>query len=268
MSKPKLITLDIDGTILGSNDTLSQRLCDVLRSAQQQGAKVALATGRPYFATNEIREILDIDAPSMFFSGSYVLDTQSGQEYQADYLEQDLLQRFMKLAHKQSWYAELYDREHFYVETDHRFLHVHLKYLKHEPQIKSFNKLNNGHFLKGVYMLNARDAEDAGALIARELPDATIALSYGAQDGEVAFFNISSGQAKREKAFHCMTSILGINAQDVISFGDAESDIPFLTLAGKGVAMKNAPEGVRNAADEVAESVDEDGVAKCLEKLF
>ena len=63
-------------------------------------------------------------------------------------------------------------------------------------------------------------------------------------------------------------TIYGVTAAEVIAFGDASSDIPFIELAGLGVAMGNAPVEVQSAADYVTASVDQDGIAKVVRTIL
>ena len=63
-------------------------------------------------------------------------------------------------------------------------------------------------------------------------------------------------------------AVLGIDPAQVISFGDAANDIPMLEAAGMGVAMGNAQEAVKAAADMVTLSNNDDGIAAALEKLI
>ena len=75
--------------------------------------------------------------------------------------------------------------------------------------------------------------------------------------------SINKGQGIRDI---CRT--LGISPEEVISFGDAANDIPMLLAAGTGIAMGNAAEDVKAAADYVTATNDEDGIAAALEKLI
>lgn len=56
--------------------------------------------------------------------------------------------------------------------------------------------------------------------------------------------------------------------QDAVAFGDNFNDVDLLRAVGLGVAMGNAPQDVRRQADLVALSNDEEGVLRCLERLF
>ena len=61
---------------------------------------------------------------------------------------------------------------------------------------------------------------------------------------------------------------MGIKQEEVIAFGDGYNDLSMIEYAGKGVAMANAVDGVKEKADEVTLSNDEDGIAYMLSKLI
>jgi len=74
---------------------------------------------------------------------------------------------------------------------------------------------------------------------------------------------INKGQGIRD-----ICRVLGISPSEVIAFGDAENDIPMLQAAGMGIAMGNAAEAVKAAADLITRSNNEDGIAAALQSLL
>ena len=105
--------------------------------------------------------------------------------------------------------------------------------------------------------------KDVQAQIAAFLPGSLTVVQTAAFYLEVIPRVINKGQGIRDI---CRT--LGISPKEVISFGDAENDIPMLREAGMGVAMGNAAEAVKAAANLVTLSNNEDGIAAALEKLL
>lgn len=265
---PKLIFLDLDGTVVGSNHAISDRVLQTLARCRAAGARVAIATGRPYFSAKTFAEALGANAPSMFFSGSYVIDPTNGEEHLVVPLEPDLLERYVQLGRENGWHSELYTRTDYILEAHTPFVDVHLEYLKHEPLYREFDELGDETLLKGVFMVGASERQTAIEKCNETLGDASIGVSYGARHQDVTFFNISSGAGDRARAFSTITNILDIDPADVAAFGDAEADITFIKLAGTGVAMGNASAEVQAAANRVAPSVENDGVAVVLEELF
>ena len=83
-------------------------------------------------------------------------------------------------------------------------------------------------------------------------------------------FNVELGGATTSKA-HALQALLDewqMTSQQVMAFGDSENDLGMIQMAGIGVAMANGMEEVKQAADLLAESNEEDGVAKIIEQLI
>ena len=99
--------------------------------------------------------------------------------------------------------------------------------------------------------------------IAEFLPESLTVVQTAAFYLEVIPKVINKGQGIRD-----ICSVLGMDTAEVISFGDAENDIPMLRAAGMGVAMGNAAEPVKQAADMVTLSNNEDGIAFALKQLL
>ena len=99
--------------------------------------------------------------------------------------------------------------------------------------------------------------------IAAFLPESLTVVQTAAFYLEVIPKVINKGQGIRD-----ICKVLGIDSEEVISFGDAANDIPMLREAGMGVAMGNAAEPVKAAANMVTLSNNEDGIAAALETLL
>ena len=99
--------------------------------------------------------------------------------------------------------------------------------------------------------------------IADFLPETLTVVQTAAFYLEVIPKVINKGQGIRD-----ICAVLGIDPSEVISFGDAANDIPMLREAGMGVAMGNAAEAVKTAANMVTLSNNADGIAAALEKLL
>ena len=82
-----------------------------------------------------------------------------------------------------------------------------------------------------------------------------------------AFADITACHATKGRALEAVASYLGTDAAHCIAFGDGGNDIPMLQTAGVGVAMGNASDCVKQAADYVTSSVDDDGIARALRYL-
>ena len=82
------------------------------------------------------------------------------------------------------------------------------------------------------------------------------------------YLEIMSAEVSKSNAADFLCRSLGLTAENAIAFGDNYNDVDMLEFAGLGVAMGNAPDIVKERADRVAPSNDEEGVRKVLEELF
>jgi Cof subfamily protein (haloacid dehalogenase superfamily) len=81
------------------------------------------------------------------------------------------------------------------------------------------------------------------------------------------YLEITDKKATKAFALDFLTKRLGIRREETMAFGDNYNDIEMLRFAGKGLAMGNAPEGVKEAADDVTSSNNQDGIAAALKKF-
>ena len=86
--------------------------------------------------------------------------------------------------------------------------------------------------------------------------------------GDDALVEVSAAGVSKGTALERFASERGVRAPDVVAFGDMPNDLPMLVWAGRGYAMGNAHPQVLAAADEVAPSNADDGLAAVLEQLF
>jgi hydroxymethylpyrimidine pyrophosphatase-like HAD family hydrolase len=85
---------------------------------------------------------------------------------------------------------------------------------------------------------------------------------------EVDFINIVARGVSKKKALEALARYLGIAVDEVAAIGDGPNDIPLLSSVGLAVAMGNAPEEVKAAAQHITLDVDHNGVAAAIEKFL
>ncbi len=260
---------DIDGTLIGKSGEISERTIRAIAELKERGVKVALASGRPAFAARRYAEILSVNDVSMFFSGSFIENPSTGEVFEAMELSADDLKALTVFAEEKDCQLEFYTAQGFYVRQRNELLDIHISYLEHEP-LGVLAELPGGSQVVKVGLMFRSSAHELKAIedLRASFPDLTILVSYGAADPDIAFVNITHKKATRENAFAMLNQAHGVRPEQVICFGDAEADKPFISLAGMGVAMANAPESVRAVADRVAPDVEEDGVAVVLAEVF
>jgi len=265
----RLAFFDLDGTLIGSDHSVAPAVLAEIARVRAAGVAVAIASGRPHFAARDIERAIGVNAPSVFFSGALITEPHRGPPLFEASLEPALLEAVVRTAHEHQLYIELYTREGYFITAPHPLALVHAEYLRHRAEIVSFPDLIATERILKIVTVSDRAADEAALrAITTRFPGLTWGLGHGAAHPNLLFGNATSAAASREHAFELITNHLGIQADAVLAFGDGEADMPFLRLAGRGVAMGNARPEVQAAARYVTHSVEERGVAYALRRLI
>ena len=266
---PKLLLFDLDGTVVRADHSVDPRVSEALRRLSQNGVAIGIASGRAAFGARHLYEPLAVNAPSMFFSGSLVEDPKTQKALFLEPLESQTLLELAKQAKQIGLYAELYSSDEYLIEAPGRLTDLHTEYLGKPPIVGSFEEWSAKQSILKLVLI-ADTPNDAIALraLARDYDNLSCGLAFGAAHPELLFANFTSPRAQRLLALKTILEHLGLTSAQVACFGDAESDLPFLTNCGFGFALANAPQAVRAQAQYITASIDRDGVLPALKYLF
>ncbi len=264
--RPKLIALDLDGTILNSESRLTERTKSALQRAMGQGLHVLIATGRMYSSALAVIREIGTSSPCVFYNGAVIIDPVTDEVFYEKGLGRDLTAEVVDFYRRQGWYIQIYSDDMLYVLDNEdprckfyesiakidavplgegfwnfRVNAIKLLGIAHEEEI--FKKMlgdTKNHFGKRLYTTTSW-----GSFVEMVHPDVNKALGL-----EMA--------AKR----------LGITRKEILAIGDASNDKEMISWAGLGVAMGNAPDEVKAEADEIAPDNDHDGAAVTVERFL
>lgn len=265
----KLAFFDIDGTLLGFNGEYTERLKAALRAVQQAGMKTAIASGRPMFAAEFLIRELGLEAAGVFYTGALVYDPQAATMLAQHSLAEQDVAALLDAARSLSLYTEVCTADQYYIEKSHPISDKHAHHLRCHPVHTDFSDLNkNEPVIKLLLAVDCRSQHPLLHQLETRFPHLIFAYAQLAEEPDWLFVSIISQHACKKAAFNRLIEYHGVCRDQVIAFGDAQSDMEFLRLAGTGVAMGNAPDSVKRVADYVTLPVWEDGVAHVLEQLF
>lgn len=266
---PRVAFFDIDGTIVGSSGTLSPSVRKALDALRERGVQIALATGRPSFGAREIIEALAIDAPSMFFSGGLISRPLQGELLWASCVEPSDVQQILQFCRQQRLYVEWYSADGYYIEEANDLTPRHQRYLHVAPSIGLFSSVSSSETcVKLVVVCRDTSQEQTIREYASTLPGVAVSVGVGGFDPDLRFVNLTNPSAERGQVFDRLCALYGVQPEQVIAFGDAEADIAFLSRAGWGTAVGNAPALVQRAARAVCPPVDMDGVSVAVAEIL
>lgn len=267
----RLLCFDLDGTLIDRSGAIAPVVLAEIARVKKTGIAIAIATGRPLFACEEIIDQIGAESASIFYSGSFVTDVFTRIPILESHMAPESVTALVNFARKNNLTIELYTGEEFFIEKETPLTQIHVsEYLKVEPRILDLYKLSTSErFLKVNIVLNAdSDGVRLTNEFSKSLKNCNLNITKGAAHPDILFYNFTNIYASRKLAFEEMLDFYRLKPNQVMAFGDAPGDQAIISLAGVGVAMGNADDETKKVADIVTESVDNQGVAVALQKIF
>ena len=258
-----LLALDVDGTLLTTQGTLSRRTREALHAADRAGWHVALVTGRPLPYVLPVVEQLGIGEYVVAANGATVAEIGTGTVlYQAN-LPGRLVLAALAGARPAIPGLRLAATTPRGFHTEPGFDHLAPLSKADAIEVRDASPLPDDAVHSAVLFVLGADTWDVLAQVAAVLPDG-VEVSPSGLPGSVEL--TPPGVHKGSGIAH-LCERLGIDRRDVVAFGDGLNDHEMLRWAGRGVAMGNADPATKAVADEVTASNDDDGVAMVIERL-
>lgn len=262
----KAVALDLDGTLLKDNKTISNINKEVLRDLTKKGVKIFLATGRSYMAAKKYAYELGLGDTIITYNGAKVVDFVNDIVMYEMPLQPEYTKKILKMAKDKNIHVNLYQDEVWYVEDASTRESIHYgENASIIPVEKDFDTFDSYEMTK-MTMLDL-DESEAFTTFCKEVSSRFGREVYTAlsQDFlfEVANKNINKGIVLRK-----VLRANGIDPQECVAFGDALNDLEMLTEVGYGVAMGNAPMNLKRKVRFVTDTNENNGVAKFLKKYF
>lgn len=258
----RLIATDIDGTLLNSENLLPAANRRALNQALEQDVQIALVTARKRGSAYAIAEQLGIPCACIAHNGARTWDWQ-GQELRHLVIDLALAQEIARFADRHAipliltvdeinLYSPAYPFRAEFRGHEDRQVASTLDALTAPPT----RVIATGE--AGVELL----CDAFGSA-----PDSIVVHRYYSREGSVASAVLTHPQATKEDALAQLTEQIGVRPDEVLTLGDAEADAGMLRWAGVGVAMGNAMPEARAAADWIAPTHDEAGLAAAIERF-
>jgi HAD superfamily hydrolase (TIGR01484 family) len=262
-----LIALDIDGTVLLEDESLSPGVVDAVRHAQEQGHEVMLATGRSWDSTHTVMERLGIRPEyAVCSNGAIVMRRVGGPDataYERAHVETfdptevlTLLGEHLGDAH---FLVELPDGQRLFTD------YLDDWNLQGANRV-SFAELSHQRVCRVVVVAPEKTDKDFLELVKRiGLSQVSYAIGW------TAWLDIAPQGVNKSTALELVREWLGIPPENVLVMGDGRNDIEMMQWAvshgGRAIAMRQGPAEVHEAAGEIGLSVSEGGVAAVLRDL-
>lgn len=282
----KLIASDMDGTLVNSSHTISDKNVNAIKKAQEKGIEFIITTGRSYEdASPQVKEA-GIDCNYLVMNGSELRDSK-GNVIQTLYMDHDLVQEVVEKLDSEGLYVELYTTKGIYtisgvekskwatatkinnffpkisLEEAYHSAESHDQYLK----VKQADSLNDLWEMEAEIgkILSFSAEEDKLARLRKEIPKTIGAHATGSFSINL---EVTDPKANKGEAIKRYATANNINFNEIMTIGDSYNDLTMLVEEfGYTVAMGNAIDEVKSTAKYVTKNNDENGVSYIIKKL-
>lgn len=282
----KLIASDLDGTLLNEIGEVSWENVQAIKKAEEKGLAFVVVTGRSYDSANRILTNAGISCPTICLNGAAQYDT-NGNLLHTIPMDAATSRKIVSVCQKADMYIELFMENSVFSSGKDNFMDVAIQMFKNimpdstEEEVRQVverrfqdekvqftdsleNKLSseNGKVLKALgFSLDERKLTQAYNELKTET--GTIITSSGHMNLE---FN--HPDAKKGLALQDLANRMGIDMKDVMAIGDNLNDKSMLMAAGRGVAMGNALEEIKELCTYTTKTNAENGVAFAIEEML
>ncbi len=264
----EVLVLDIDGTLTNSEKLISDRTKQAVFDLQERGHKVVLASGRPVPGILPVAKEIKLNEYGGYilaYNGGKIVEAKTGEIIYQKMLPQNYIRLLYEAAEEFDTGILTYDKEGVvsgrrmdeYIEIEARINKLPVKVVENFTEYVNYpvNKcLMTG---EGLYLADVE--KKMKERYGREL---------SIYRSEPFFLEIMPKHIDKAHSLEVLLNHLGLSNEQMISCGDGYNDLTMIEYAGMGVAMANANDEVKSAADYITLSNDEDGVAHVIEKFM
>jgi Cof subfamily protein (haloacid dehalogenase superfamily) len=260
----ELIAIDIDGTLLTSEKTVTDRTRRVLRAIKNLNTKIVLASARPPRSVAKVYKLLGFDDCVICYNGALIYDppnksilahhpiplrTAKSVIMMSRKTYPDVLISVEVLDH---WFTDRVSKD-YQTEVAKQFV---------PDKLGPIESWLTSDVTKILLLGEQKSLSEIRKVLRTKL-----SRRLSSTQSESNILQIMSAGVSKGKALKFVCEHYGVPLQRTIAIGDAPNDIDMLQAAGIGIAMADADDTVKESADYITSTNDADGVAEALEKF-
>ena len=291
----KLLVLDMDGTLLSNNKEISKENISAIKKAKQKGVKVVIASGRTIQGIENYLEELDLiseDNYSVVCSGAMVMNNTKEKIIQCDPISYEDFKYVFDLVKQLKINLNMYSNESILIHSSNYFSKIDSIANNIPLQMMDFNSLKEDTLITKIMLIN-EDLSMVGDIQAlfpsivvkdigikakkgydkelfKDMSKLPIEFLEKFTVSKVAPFivEVMKKDSSKRSGIEKLAEELKIKPHEVICIGDSGNDKQMIEYAGLGVAMGNAFPEIKEIADYVTYTNEENGVAHVIDKFI
>ena len=260
----KMVVTDIDGTIVKADSTCSNAVRSTIKRLSEKKIKVVLATGRMFRATYPVLMDLGLKTPIISYQGGFVKEYYGEQKtLYAKYTDKAHALEVIDYFRSKNIHINVYVNDVLYVENDDEYIK---KYIENRNIVYTVVDDLKSVDMTGLHKVLGIDKNP------QKIIDATSELKEKYNNelyiirSTPYFCEVSNPEASKAAALNFLRDYWKFKNEEVLAIGDQDNDIDMIEAAGVGIAMGNGTEKLKEAADYITKSVDDDGFCYAIER--
>lgn len=263
----KLIAVDMDGTLLREDKTISDRTKEAIRGAVQKGVKVVLASGRPIEGLERYLNELELTSENdyvMSFNGSLIQNVKTRQIVSKNILKGSDLKKLYALSKEIGVNIHAFTKQGCITPKMNEYTQLEGRINGIEIYEADFDTLSEEEDVIKVMFIDPQPVLEEAM---KKIPEAYYE-EFTIVRSAPFFLEFLHKKSSKGTGIKALGDHLHISREEIICIGDAGNDLDMIEFAGLGVAMGNAFPEVKEAADYITSTNEEDGVAHVIEKFI
>ncbi len=266
MLEPEALFLDVDGTILKSDHSLSERTVHAIKRLSQKKIAVTLATGRSWEALKPIHDALALTGLAICYNGANIVDSLSGQCVFKKIMAEDVSRHVIEIANNQGMEILAYRHGQLLYERIDRGLVDYLKRVNLQGEAVCFSDYKDLSLTKCILISSPENL----ARIKRTLEERFSSDCLYTTFSDPTYLEILPGGVNKGLALRTVCRHLGISSTATMAIGDAWNDFPLLEAAEYSWLMGGATPDLKKKfpRNRILPTSDDDGAALVLEAVL
>lgn len=266
----KLVVTDMDGTFLNSKDEISEENLKIVKELNERGILFSIATGRLDTMIKPYLRQIGNNNPVISCNGALVRNVTKGEFYHAQIIEREDFLKVIDICKANELIFAVYGEYTVYSES----LEGRVKYFENrnkslcEEDKVAIKVVDNIYTDLEEKVFKVLVTNDNFQLLEQVKEEINKIPGIEACKSTPHLLDIMAAGVTKGNALKDLAEVLKIKREEIIAIGDNHNDISMLQYAGYAIAVGNAEQEVKDIADFVTVSNDEDGVAKALREVF
>lgn len=264
----KLVAIDVDGTLVNDDKKLTNRTIEAIKKASKENVKIVISSARSFYRLKDYLEKLDLlkdEQYTICFNGAVIVQNKTKKTLCSYNFEIEEINELVNIAEKLKTNILLYSMDNVFTEQFPKVIENTKSFRNVKFDIVNFKEKD---FKKDkIYKILLVNNSDNILKIRRELPKELLEKYEITSSIPECIEFVKKGITK-SNALNNICEKCNINKSEVIAIGDADNDIQMIDFAGLGVAMENATDLLKEKADYITSSNNNDGVGEVIEKYI